>query len=118
MLWRPLYQNASLPPVAERVRVKAGRASDNPRTPLEKTSAGGPQFVGIWLFPVMPASPDTFTRSAKKGVVRLVCCVYCPRGRIVKNWLKRRDQVTLASTTEFRDSSSNPNREVLSLAVR
>ena len=37
--------------------------------PLAKVRLGGPQFTGSWLLPLMPASPDTFVRFAKYGVV-------------------------------------------------
>jgi hypothetical protein len=44
--------------------------------------------------------------------------LYWPRGRIEKNWLNRRVQVTEASTTEVRDSSRKPKSDVVSSPVR
>ena len=58
-----------------RVRLVArerGRRVGQPARPLEKIRLGGPQFTGSWLLPAMPASPDTFVRSAKYGVSRSV----------------------------------------------
>ena len=55
------------------LRVTDRCASSRPAIPLAKERAGGPQLTGSWLFPVMPASPDTFSRFAKNGVVRAAC---------------------------------------------
>ncbi len=47
--------------------------SVNAVSPLEKFSVGGPQFVGSWLLPVMPACPEMFARLSQYGVMRLDC---------------------------------------------
>ena len=44
--------------------------------PLAKLSVGGPQLIASWLFPVMPAAPDTFVRFAKNGEVRVARRLY------------------------------------------
>ena len=66
----------------------------------------------------MPATPDTFVRLAKYGVAFVVICVNCTRGRIEKNWLIRRVQVTDVSTPDTTFVSSNPNSVVWSVCVR
>src|SRR5579871_1609603 len=43
-------------------------ASDSEAMPLENCSAGGPQFCGCWLLPVIPASAAMFFLFAKFGV--------------------------------------------------
>src|SRR5262249_41626407 len=44
--------------------VSSAGASRNPAS-VENVRLGGPQFAGSWLFPVIPASPDTLVRLAK-----------------------------------------------------
>ena len=35
--------------------------------------AGGPQYGASWLFPLIPAAPETLIRFAKYGVMRVAC---------------------------------------------
>src|SRR3981189_1340985 len=49
------------------LRLKALTSSERLAIPLAKISVGGPQFVGSWLLPVIPASPEILVRFAKKG---------------------------------------------------
>jgi hypothetical protein len=67
------------------LRVKPERASVSDSVPFENTSVGGPQLIGSWSLPTIPASPETLTRLAKNGVVSFVSCVNWTRGRIEKN---------------------------------
>src|SRR2546426_7436718 len=46
-------------------------ASDIVDVPPANERVGGPQLMASWLFPVMPAEPETFRRFAKNGVVRV-----------------------------------------------
>ena len=54
------------------LRVRESAASESVAIPLEKDRFGGPQFPGSWSLPMIPASPETFSRFAKYGVVRIV----------------------------------------------
>ena len=51
------------------LRSKELIASESPARPLEKTRLGGPQFTVSWLFPKIPAAPETLARSAQYGFV-------------------------------------------------
>src|SRR4029453_16369655 len=71
-LCRPRLTNASPPPPFASLRVNRGSASASPEMPRGKLRLGGPQFTGCWLLPLIPASPETFVRYAKYGLVSLV----------------------------------------------
>lgn len=53
------------------LRFETFRASVNDAIPHENTKVGGPQFVGSWLVPVSPASPETLNRFSKNGLTWL-----------------------------------------------
>ena len=72
MLCRPRLHNVSPPQACVWLRWEPACAVARPLTALEKISRGGPQLIGSWLLPPMPASPETFARSEKYGVTSLV----------------------------------------------
>ncbi len=83
--------------------------------PLENIRAGGPQFAGSWLFPVMPASPETFHRFAKYGVIRLERRLNWALKFANERRLMRRFQLTEVLIPVEPVVSRKPNRFVLSV---
>ena len=91
------------------LRVRDSAASESAAMPLEKDRFGGPQFPGSWLLPVIPASPETFSRFAKYGVVRIVRRLnWYPRLKFSR-WLAMYRQVALALNPVVLPVSSKPN---------
>src|SRR6185503_7429583 len=67
---------------------------------------------GAWLFPAMPASPDTLALKAKGGVKFRDRRLNSNRGRMVNRWLTRRTHVMTFVRFDIWRFSAKPRRVV------